>query len=211
MHILATATLACASLSLLSLLVLHLVSHEFEPSWRMISEYALGKNKWLLTSFFLFWGVSSFLLAFLLWSTELSVVAHIGVILLFVSGIGEVMGGLFDIRHKLHGLSFLLGVPTLPAAALMVSYYLVSRQGWSAHPTGILLSAHATWISLVVMAISMVVMMSGFKKAGIPMGPGAEPPKTVPAGVIAVNGYCNRLLVIAYLLWLMVMASVLPF
>jgi hypothetical protein len=34
-----------------------------------------------------------------------------------------------------------------------------------------LLSAHAIGISIIPMGVSMVVMMNGFKSAGIPMGP----------------------------------------
>ena len=59
------------------------------------------------------------------------------------------------------------------------------------------------------MAVSMVLLMSGYKKTGLPMGPGIEPPKALPNGVIGVNGYFNRLLVICYILWLVVIANVL--
>jgi hypothetical protein len=57
------------------------------------------------------------------------------------------------------------------------------------------------------MAISMVLMISGFQKAGIPIGEGIEPPKSVPDGVIALNGYANRILVFAYIYWLIVIAG----
>ncbi len=58
----------CSVLSLLCLLTLHFVSPEFKPSWRMISEYALGKYKWLITAFFYLWGIASIILSTLLWS-----------------------------------------------------------------------------------------------------------------------------------------------
>lgn len=118
---LAYLSLGSGFLSLLSLLILHFVSPEFKPSWRMISEYALGKHKWLITSFFVFWSLSTFFLAFLLWNQVGGIWARIALILLVVSGIGEFMGGAFDVKHKLHGLAFTLGVPTLPVAALVLS------------------------------------------------------------------------------------------
>jgi small-conductance mechanosensitive channel len=65
---LATIVIIFSVLSLLCLLILHFVSPEFKPSWRMISEYALGKHKWLVTSFFIFWGLASIILALVLWS-----------------------------------------------------------------------------------------------------------------------------------------------
>lgn len=205
---LAYLTLGSGLLSLLSLLILHFVSPEYQPSWRMISEYALGKYKWLITSFFVFWSLSTFLLALLLWGQVSGIWARIGLILLLVSGIGEFMGGAFDIKHKLHGLAFSLGVPTLPLAALILSYQLIRQDSWAIHKSSILYSAHATWISLILMAVTMIVMISGFKKAGIPMGPDIEPPESVPAGVIAVSGYANRILVFCYILWLLVMAKI---
>ena len=58
-------TIASAAMSLLSLIVLHFVSPEFKPSWRMISEYAMGKHKGVLTTFFFCWGLSSLFLSLL--------------------------------------------------------------------------------------------------------------------------------------------------
>ena len=127
-------------------------------------------------------------------------------VLLFISAVGEVMGGLFDIKHKHHGTAALLGIPTVPIAALLIAYNLIQLPPQSNAST-ILLSSHATWISLVLMGVSMVVMMTGFKKSGLPMGPNAEPPKSVPPGVIALAGYANRLLVICYVCWLIVVAQ----
>jgi len=200
--------LVLSSLSLLCLLTLHFVSPEYKPSWRMISEYALGNYKWLVTSFFLMWGLESVMLAMVLWSEVNSNWAYIGVILVFTSGTGAIMGGLFDVKHKLHGLSFGLGVPTLPIGALLISYHLISFEKWGHHKTTVLFATHSIWISLILMAVSMGLLMSGYKKTGLPMGPGIEPPKTLPTGVIGVNGYFNRLLVVCYIFWLMVMANV---
>ena len=39
------------------------------------------------------------------------------------------------------------------------------------------------------------------------MGSNVKPPKTVPAGVIAIAGYANRLLVICYVGWLIIIAG----
>ena len=122
-------TIASAAMSLLSLIVLHFVSPEFKPSWRMISEYAMGKHKRVLTTFFFCWGLSSIFLSLLLWNKVTTIWGTVGVILLFVSSIGEIMGGLFDVNHKHHGLAFLLGIPTLPAAALLIGYDLIRTPG----------------------------------------------------------------------------------
>jgi len=207
MEIIATASIIAGILSLLCLLALHVVSPEFKPNWRMVSEYAMGKNKWLLTLFFCLWSLSTLLGAYLLMQVVITNAAIIGVLLIAVSGIGALMGGMFDIKHKLHGLSFMLGVPTLPIGALIISYHLIGQEPWNANATLILCSAHALWISVVLMALTMMLLFAGFKKAGIAMGPNAEPPKEVPQGVIAVSGYANRLLVFAYVFWVLVIAQ----
>jgi len=200
-------TIASAAMSLLSLIVLHFVSPEFKPSWRMISEYAMGKHKAVLTTFFFCWGLSSMFLSLLLWNKVTTTWGTVGVILLFISSIGEIMGGLYDVNHKHHGLAFLLGIPTLPVAALLIGYDLIRTPGMEENASSIVLSSHAPWISLVAMGASMAIMIVGFKRAGIMVGPNVKPPKTVPPGVIAIAGYANRLLVICYVGWLIIIAG----
>lgn len=208
MESLALISLVSGILALLCLLILHFVSPEFQPSWRMISEYAMGRHKWLITSFFYFWGASSLVLSLVLWQEVTSGWALFGLVLLMISGIGEIFGGVFDVKHKLHGLAFGLGVPTLPVAALLIGQNLVKSESWNAHSQLILGASHAAWISLVLMALAMIVMMSGFKKAGVPMGPDAPPAEFVPEGVIALAGYANRILAFCYVFWLLVLAYV---
>jgi hypothetical protein len=208
LSLIAQFTMISGGLSLLSLLVLHFVSPEFTPSWRMISEYALGKHKWLISSFFYLWGISSLLLSVLLGNVVTSWWGWLGVALLFLSAIGEIMGGLYDVKHKLHGMAFALGVPSLPIAALLIGYHLISTDRLNNYDHTILLSSHATWISLVVMAMAMGVMMSGFKKAGIEMSQDTPPPDAVPEGVVALAGYANRLLVLCYVGWLILIAKI---
>lgn len=39
------------------------------------------------------------------------------------------------------------------------------------------------------------------------MGPDVEAPKTLPDGIIALNGYANRILVVCYIYWLILVAK----
>lgn len=198
---LAILSIISGILSLLCLAALHFVSPEYQPNWRMVSEYALGKHKWLITLFFVSWSLCTVFSACLLWNVVDTTWAKTGVVLVFVTGKGALMGGLFDVQHKLHGLAFGLGVPFMPIGALIIAYNLVAKPDWTIYKSNILLSSHAIWISLVLMAVSMMLLFSGFKKAGLPMGPNVEPPKELPAGVIGISGYMNRLLVLCYIAW----------
>lgn len=203
---LAQLTLLCGGLSLLCLLVLHFASPEFSPAWRMVSEYALGRHNWLLAAFFLLWGLGSILLSVLLWGEVGGLWARLGVMLLLVSAVGGIMGGLFDVKHRLHGVAFGLGVPSFPVAALLIGHHLAGLENWSPHAGAILAFSHAAWVSVVVMGAAMALMFAGFRKAGLPMGPDAKPPEHVPPGVIALGGYANRLLVICDVGWLLLLA-----
>lgn len=208
MHILAILAIATGLLSLVCLLILHFVSPEIQPSWRMVSEYALGKHKILLTAFFFCWGICTFLGVALLWNIVTDFWALCGVVLVFISGVGALMGGLFDVKHKLHGLAFVLGIPTLLVGSLLVSYDIITIEGWETFRTPILLSTHAIWISCLLMVIAMMVMIAGFKRTGVPFGKDVEPPQQVPEGVIALVGYPNRLVVFCYIFWTMQLAYI---
>jgi len=208
LSILATLVVASGTLSLLFLLLLHFKSPEFQPGWRMVSEYALGKHKGLLTAFFFCWGISSILVSLLFWFTVTGTWAKIGTVFIFISGIGAIMGGLFDVNHKHHGLSFALGVPTPIIGSLLIAYHLIHLNGWQLHNTKILLATHAIWISCVLMGASMALMFSGFKKAGIRWDKDSAPPTEVPRGVIALGGYANRILVLCYIGWNIVTAYI---
>lgn len=204
MNLYTLLTILTGGLSLLCLIALHFTSPEFKPAWRMISEYATGKYKWLLSLFFYLWGVSSVLLAFRLSGLVTGFWAYTGLVMLTLSGIGAISGGLFDVKHKNHGLAFALGVPTMPIAALLISYHLFNTHIITEKKA--ILSAHATWISILIMAFTMMLMFSGFKKAGITWDKDSAPPTEIPGGVIALGGYANRFLVLCYQFWVIYMA-----
>ena len=50
------------SAAIVFLAALHVLSPEFSPSWRMISEYAFGHYAWLLSLMFLSWGLGTWAL-----------------------------------------------------------------------------------------------------------------------------------------------------
>ena len=205
--LLANSTILFGVISILCLLTLHLVSSEIKPNFRMVSEYAYGNHKWLLTLFFISWGLCSITSSLLLWNIVTTNWAKFGVLLVFVSGTGAIMGGLFDIHHKLHGLSFGIGVPFLPIAALIITYHLLKNVEWQSNSTLLLISTHSLWISIILMAVTMMVFFSGLKSAGIAFGPNLPPITEAPDGVVAINGWFNRLLVLCYLAYPILLAK----
>lgn len=99
------AILATA-VAILLLAALHILSPEFSPSWRMISEYAFGYYAWVLSIMFLSWGLGSWAIIVAIWSQVSTRAGRIGLWLLMVAGIGEAMASYFDIRHEIgHGIA----------------------------------------------------------------------------------------------------------
>jgi Protein of unknown function (DUF998) len=203
----AKVTIASGILSLLALALLHILSPEFDPSWRMASEYALGRHKWAISLFFVFWGIASIALGVMLWPLVTGKAAKIGVVLLFVSGVGSSSAALFDVQHSLHGLSGALGIPTVIIASLLIAYHLRRKSEWQPFAKPILMNAHATWISLLLMVATMMLMITGFQSAGIEFSEDSGPPTFVPENVIAVGGYANRILIFVYIYWLILVAK----
>lgn len=191
--------------SLLLLAILHIVSPEFDPSWRMISEYADGKHAGLLFAFFVLWGLSSLALVATLRTFIKTRGGKIGLLLLAVAGIGQVMAGIFDINHPLHDLAGNIAIPAFAIAALLVTRSLRKNTVWkqSVHPLVIL--AHASWISVVLLVVSFIVLIATYTASGAPASEGTEI-TTLPEGIIALVGWTNRLLVVVFAFWAMVAA-----
>jgi hypothetical protein len=101
------------------------------------------------------------------------------------------MAAIFDVRHDLHGLAALIGIPSLPIAAMLISVSLVRNQAWSSARRWLLWTASLTWISLVLMNAAVFI---GLSQSGGEFGP----------DVLA--GWPNRFLMLAYGGWLMIVA-----
>lgn len=202
---LAGASSGLAVGSALCLLALHFLTPELDPSWHMVSEYAYGSHGTVLSAFFLCWGFAALAAALALYPISVRWWQRLGATLIFVSGIGAVAGGLFDVRHPLHGLAFGLGVPTLPIGALLVTGLLV-REAPSLR-VALRISAHATWLSIVFMGVAMGLFIASLKAAGAFHPESHQVLETLPVGVTTIVGYANRFLVLAYLAWLAIAGS----
>jgi len=201
----AYSAIGAAGVTLLWLVALHFLSPEFDPAWRMVSEYANGRYAWALSLFFICWAISSWALAAALWSQVTTRAGKIGLYFLVAAGVGEFMGGLFDINHPLHGVSALIGIPSLALAAMLLSFSLIKNDSWASAKPGLLGLAHLTWISIVLMAVAFGVLIGTVIQSGVEMT--GEPFTTVPQGVIAVVGWANRWLVLVYNGWVIFTAQ----
>jgi hypothetical membrane protein len=202
----AKVAIATSVIALLLLAALHILSPEFDPAWRMVSEYANGKYGWMLSLFFWLWGISTWALAYAIWLQVQTRTGKIGLYFLVAAGIGEFMGGLFDINHPLHELAGMIGILGLMIAAMLIGTSLVKNESWISIKKPLLWSANLTWISIVFLVITFAIMITTFVRAGGDMT-STEVPTTLPDGVIALVGWANRFLVIVYNVWVIVTAQ----
>lgn len=179
-------SLATSALTLLSLASLHVLSPEFDPARRAVSEYAMGHYGWLLSLMFLAWGLSAWTLAVAIRAQVCAISGKIGLVLLLVSGIGESMASVFDVSWpRMHGLSAAIGIPSLPIAAMLISLNLARTPAWSPAKRLLLWTANLTWISLALMVGAIFSMSTA---------------RHIPFG------WPNRLLIAIYSFWVMTVA-----
>ena len=176
--------------SLVFLAALHLLSPEFDPSWRMVSEYALGSHGWVLSLMFLAWALSCVALFFAIRSQIKTIGGKIGLGFLLAAALGMTMAAFFDVKHDLHGLAAIIGIPSLPIAAILIGVGLGRNSSWTAARRLLMWTAILTWVSLVLMNLAI---FTGFSQTGA-INPGAW------------FGWANRILILAYNGWLMVVA-----
>ena len=194
---------ATAIISLVIVAILHIIKPEIEPSWHMLSEYAIGDHSWVMKLAFFSWATSCFTLAIAVRSQISSKGGIIGLVLLFIVCISLFMGGLFVMdpptaskdelttHGNLHGLSAMLGLPGQAIAALLISISLSRNPAWLLAKRSLMLSAHFVWVSLVVMFASVFIFLG---KTQGEFGPDT------------LIGWPNRLLWVACCVWLMTVA-----
>lgn len=201
----AFSAIAAACAALLLLASLHVLSPEFSPAWRMVSEYGNGNYEWVLSLMFLSWGLSSVALAYAIRSQATTRLGKFGLVFLVIAGVGDVMGGVFDINHDPgHSIAGALGIIGLPIAAVSISVSLGRTEPWSPVRSALLWTANLTWVSVVLLALTFIVMIATFMhvQGGLP----TQVPQAIPPGVVALVGWANRLLVVSYCGWVIAVA-----
>jgi hypothetical protein len=185
---------------------LHVLSPELAPSWRMVSEYAFGHYGWVLSLMFLSWGISSWALAVALWSQVKTRAGKVGLWLLVVAGIGEAMASVFDVTHDTgHSIAGLLGVGGFPLAALLLAVSLGHVQEWRGARKTLLWIANSSWISVLLLVAALVLMTMQLTQVNGGHLP-QHAPKSLPPGVLGLDGWANRLIVLSNCLWVIVAA-----
>jgi hypothetical protein len=186
---------------LILLAALHVIKPELDPSWRFISEYAIGNYGWIMVLAFISLGLSCASLAVALWPHIKGIVGKIGLFLLLISAVGMIMAGIFTTdpittsrdamteSGRLHELGATLDLT--PFAALLISWSLIRRNpAWSKARRALLWTAGLPLLGLIMFIGSVSMML----------------PSDGQFGPDVLAGWPNRLLVVMYCVWLITVA-----
>lgn len=196
------ATLA----ALLFLAALHVLSPEFSPAWRMVSEYAFGHYGWVLSLMFLSWGIGTWALVLALRPLVQIPAGKTGLVFLVIAGLGEAMASVFDVNHPIgHGIAGLLGVLGFPVAALLLSVALGRSATWRSVRRLLLWLANLSWISVVLLIATLALMTTEMARASGGHLPN-HAPKALPPGVLPLDGWVDRLIILTNCAWVLVAA-----
>ncbi|MGB9029182.1 MAG: DUF998 domain-containing protein [Acidobacteriaceae bacterium] len=193
--------------TILLLASLHVLSPQFDPSWRMVSEYAFGHYGWVLSLMFLSWAIGTWSLAVAIRSQLVTTAGNVGLWFLIIAGIGEAMASIFDVTHETgHGIAGLLGVLGFPVAALLLSTSLGRNHAWHSSRKMLLWFANLSWISVVLLVILLAIMTMQFARANGGHLP-QHAPKSLPPGVLGLDGWADRLIILSNCAWVLLAAG----
>ena len=194
----AWTAIVAAGVVIVALTSLRVLSPEFDPAWRVISEYALGRYGWVLSLLFISWAISTWSLAVAVRSQLPTRWGKIGWWLLVSSGFGAALASVFEINHPMHQVAGTIGLLG-PVSAVIVSVNLSRTPAWSASRRPLLWTAHLTWIGVVLFFLTLVLL--NLTESAAAGGSLTTQSRELPPGAIALVGYANRLGVVVSCLW----------
>ena len=173
------------------ILILHFVEPGYDPSWRMISEYSVGRHGWIMRIAFIAMGISAAAIGVALW--PFGGVWTIGLVIVAAGALSAAFVDADPITtsraeatrvgraHTVLGSLLLVG---FPIAALLAGVGSAGRLGWTLALASVVPWATLLWFLRVSAAWH---------------GQGGSPDVRV--------GWPDRACVVAYLAWVMLAAA----
>ena len=183
---------------LVLLALLHGLEPEFDPAWRWISEYELGRWGWLMRLAFGLWSAGALALLLALGGAG-GLLGRAWLLLIVIALLGA---GLFvtdpitavtpTLAGRLHGLAGIFTILTFPIMATVLAASLAGSPQWAAARPQLLGFTLLTWVGQVAFWGTILVSSAIHHPAGL--GPQVR------------AGWPNRFMVVTYALWLMALA-----
>lgn len=203
-NVLAYVSLTSIAVFLLLLVLLHFLKADLTPTWHMVSEYAIGHYGWMMQLAFGCLALSCVSIAIAGWPQVVSTGGRIGMLLMAIAAIGLTIAAFNNTdvvntpkaemspHGKMHGLGFMIGVPSLTIAVVLISVSLRASQSWSWVWQPLLWLAQLPWISIIAMVAIMLFLL---------------PKNDGRFGTSVFIGLPNRLWVLGCCAWIIIVAS----
>ena len=192
-----------ASTFITILVLLHFLKPELDPSWRVISEYEIGRYGWLMRLAFFCWGSSVFVLLVSLWGSLPTISGKVGYVWLGLIGVALFGAGIFvtnaitdttpSTANSLHTLCGAFVILTFPIASLLVVASLRRNTAWNTT------RHYRFWVQILV-------WLSMFMFFGAIIVSNAINPSAGRVGPEVYLGWPNRFMVIVYNVWIIIIA-----
>lgn len=177
--------------------LLHLLKPELDPSWRFVSEYAVGQHGWVMgVGFFAL--AAGYAAAFLIVRSQVrGVVGFLGLAFLLAAVVGLTLAAFFPMdpitidpaeataAGNMHALAAMIGMPSVPIAAMLISFNLARKPLWRPARAALVGWAMLALVSIVLMSATIMVLM----------------PDSTSFGPDVAVGWPNRLVMLAYCGW----------
>jgi hypothetical protein len=192
-----------SALFLLILVAEHFLEPEFDPKWRMISEYEIGRYGWLMRIAFFCWGAGMLFITLLAWVSAFTPGGKVGrwwfiviVLALFGAGIfktNAITDNSSNRDNTLHSIFGTIVILTFPIASTLVGNSLIHNPFWAGFKALIIVFTILNWLAMIGFFASIILSRKKDPTAG-------------RVGPNVLLGWPNRFLVVVYNAWIIMLA-----
>ena len=200
----AYVSIVFGSVFLILVTLLHFLKRELDPSWRMISEYEIGRHGWTMRLAFFCWGASVLAATIAIWPSLQTIGGVIGrwwllVIVIFLFGAGifkadPITDQTNNLVNRLHALCGMVVILTFPIVATLAASSLMKNLRWLPVRGLLVLAVVLVWAGMIAYFATIIIARS-------------KNPKVGEDGTRIYMGWPNRFNVVTYLIWIFIMAG----
>ena len=200
----AYVSIVFGSVFLILVTLLHFLKRELDPSWRMISEYEIGRHGWMMRLAFFCWGASVLAATIAIWPSLQTIGGVIGrwwllVIVIFLFGAGifkadPITDQTNNLVNRLHALCGMVVILTFPIVATLAASSLMKNLRWLPVRGLLVLAVVLVWAGMIAYFATIIIARS-------------KNPKVGEDGTRIYMGWPNRFNVVTYLIWIFIVAG----